>query len=62
MLVDPNSIHTTICHYFKLDLNTCTAEDVSYSQRYSLTMLRDTRIDFLVVWFDSGFAQNLTQK
>lgn len=54
-LVDPRQIVSTACKVLDLDLNTMKKEEVNFSSRYSLKMLRNEKVHGLIGWFDCIF-------
>ncbi|SCM10695.1 protein arginine N-methyltransferase 1, putative [Plasmodium chabaudi adami] len=54
--VDKNYVVTDSSCILKLDLNTCTKEDLSFVSPFSITMTRRDYIHALVVWFDVSFS------
>lgn len=56
--VESNDICTTTCEYYKLDIQTCSIDQIKYAQTYKLKMLKDARLDGLVCWFDTDFSSN----
>ena len=58
-LCPPKLIVTDVCMFKELDLNNCTKEDASFANSYKLQMVRNGKVDALVVWFDTTFDHGL---
>ncbi|EAA21450.1 hypothetical protein [Plasmodium yoelii yoelii] len=54
--VDKNYVVTNSSCILKLDLNTCTKEDLSFVSPFTITMTRRDYIHALVIWFDISFS------
>ncbi|OXB70304.1 UNVERIFIED_CONTAM: hypothetical protein H355_004669, partial [Colinus virginianus] len=54
--VDENAIATTACCILKLDLKTCTKEDLDFCAPYQLTLRRKDFLHAFIAWFDVCFC------
>lgn len=55
--VDAHSIMSEPCAVLKLDLMTCTKQDLSFSSPFSLKCIRNDYCDAFVAYFDCAFTQ-----
>ena len=58
----PKLITTDVCMFKELDLNTCRKEDASFANSYKLNMVRDGKVDSMLVWFDVTFDKGLQNR
>ncbi|PFH37552.1 histone arginine methyltransferase PRMT1 [Besnoitia besnoiti] len=55
--VDENAVATTSCCVLKLDLATCTKEDLDFCAPYQITLRRKDFLHAFIAWFDVCFSQ-----
>ncbi|CBZ55683.1 hypothetical protein NCLIV_061070 [Neospora caninum Liverpool] len=55
--VDENAVATTSCCVLKLDLATCTKEDLDFCAPYQIALRRKDFLHALIAWFDVWFSQ-----
>ncbi|EPR63935.1 histone arginine methyltransferase PRMT1 [Toxoplasma gondii ME49] len=54
--VDENAVSTTSCCVLKLDLLTCTKEDLDFCAPYEITLRRKDFLHAFIAWFDVWFS------
>lgn len=57
--IPPVNIVTSVSKFFEISLYDCKKEDVSFSNTYRLTMMKNHTVDGLVAWFDVEFSEKL---
>lgn len=57
--IDNSCIVTSSCKFYELDLYTATKEDAIFANKYKIKMFEDSKVDGMVIWFETHFSKNL---
>jgi hypothetical protein len=62
MIVPADDIITSECCIKNLDIYTCSNDDITFTQSFTIQVLRSGSISAFACHFDVNFAKNLIQK